>query len=94
MRHSTKVSLLIVALFAVVVVAFGNTPSKANKQLTNTNFVCQMQGKWSNEHYNVSEVKYLGNGDWQLSYPDNEIRVIYHQRQGEDCGTETYTIQE
>jgi uncharacterized protein YpmB len=57
-----------------------------------TNFICQIQGKWSNEHYDVRSAVHQGDGIWELTYRDSGLTTVYVQRHGEDCSSETFPV--
>ena len=97
--NNTKTALILCVLLLLLATAYWLTArsaqaaNEASFPMT-TNFVCEMQGKWSNEHYDISNAEWRGNGDWTLTYRDNGSTTRYLQRHGEDCRTESFpTIQ-
>lgn len=87
-------TLLIIVAFAMWVFWL-STPMTAKAAAPQiTNFICQIQGKWSNEHYNIREANYQGDSEWVLTYRDSGKQTVYIQRRGEDCATEIFPLPE
>ena len=55
-----------------------------------THFICEIQGKWSNEQYDIKRATLLNNGHWKITYRDGDKVSYYLQRHGEDCRVETF----
>ena len=92
--HATFGAIILMLLLLATLAWLSGHNAKATTKTpftTVTNFVCEIRGELSNEHFHISSATRMTYAQWRIRYADNGTPDTYLQRPGEACRTETYT---
>lgn len=91
-QRNILITFLISSLIVIAIACLPTPNAVEAKPTSVTNFICEINGNWSNEHYNVANARFMGNGAWEISYRDDSPNSVYLQKPGEDCRVEEFPI--